>query len=232
MVTPLFRPTIDEALSRFLDDQEGQVTRTVHQQQGDIIHFFRQYLEQDGHESLPEPLRERWKDSARQERFARLFHTPQLLPAVPGFIADLEYQKAMLPPGTVTNAEKTLHLLARWLLARGLCSESDYLITVQCLPHLADQLDPAELFSSLLYDQSRDDPPLGKVLQQLKGYLEVTRVMRGNLHLLPIDRTDVQPSVKVSTEASGLARPGWWVDAQLVLTPHGWNFLDVGNVLP
>jgi hypothetical protein len=233
MAAPLFRPTIEEAFTRFMADQESHTTKTVREQWQDVLAYFRQYLEQEAPHGLPDSLKPRWEQAVRDgERFVRTFNTGQILPAVPGFIQDLMYQQSILPPGMITNTEKVLHRLGRWLLAQELASENDYLAAVQAMPHLADQLDPAEELSSRIFDLSRDDPPLGKVLDEIKGYVEIKKVHRGAISVMPIERNEIKPTVKVDPETSALARAGWWIDARLVQTPHGWQFVDVGNVLP
>jgi len=233
MATPLFRPTIEEAFQRFLTDQEAHVSRTMLEQFKDVLQYFQQYLQQEGHESLSELLKAHWQEvSSKGEGFLRTFHSPQILPAAPGFLQDLIYQQSILPPGMVTNAEKTLHRLGRWLLAQELGSENDYLTALQVMPHFSTQLDTSEELSSRIFDMSRDDPPMGKVLDEVKGYIEIKKVHRDGITVLPVLRNDVQPFIRLTREASALAQPGWWIDARLAQTPQGWQFIDVGNVLP
>lgn len=233
MATPLFRPTIEEAFGQFLTDQFPLVTRTMHDQYQDTLEYFHQFLEQDGGETLPEPLKAQWKEaSARGEKFLKTFHTPQILPAVPEFYKDLSYQQSLLPPGFLTTAEKTLRLLGRWLLAQELGTEKDYLEALAAFPHYAAMLEPAELLSSLLFDHAHDEPPMGKIFEEVKGYVEIKRVQKGALILLPVVENHLSPFVRVPNDASAIAVAGWWIDAHLVQSAQGWHFVEVGAILP
>ena len=233
MATPLFRPSLDEVFSSFLETQSGHVTRTVLSQFEEVISLFRQFLEQDGPPLLPEPLAPRWEDAKKAgQRFTQAIQAPHLLRFVPPFMQDLEYQKSLLPAGTQTNAEKVFHLLGRTLLLQELATERDYVLAVEAFPHYAPQLEPAELLSSLLFDHAQEDPPNGKVFETVKGWVEIARVQRGSLLLAPLIQQQLSPALKVPAEASALARTGWWIDAHLLQTSHGWSLADVGSVLP
>ncbi|MFM7199404.1 MAG: hypothetical protein ACKO6N_01320 [Myxococcota bacterium] len=233
MPTPLFRPTIEDAFIQFLDDQRTHSTQLQHTQYEDVLEHFRQFLEQEGHESLPEPLRARWTTAVNNgETFIQTFHTPQILPAVTGFFQDLTYQKSLLPPAVTNNAERVLHLLARWLLAQELCNERDYLEAMEGLPQYRTQLESAEQLGSVLFDFAREEPPGGKIFDEVKGYAEITKVHRGSLILRPLVQNHLSAYVRVPQDASALARTGWWIDLHMVQTSEGWLFVDVGSVLP
>lgn len=233
MSTPLFPPTIEQAFGQFLHDQEGHCTRLVYDQYHDVLEFFRQFFEQDGWEFLSPELQKKWKEaSAQGQTFLKTFHTPQIMPAVPAFMKDLAYQQSILPAGMLTNAEKCLHLLGRWLLAQEQTQERDYIAALEAFPHYAPQLEPADQLSSMLFDFARDQPPEGKVFESIKGFSEIKKVQKGALILLPLIENHLSPFVRVPPEASAIAKAGWWLDAHLIQTPNGWYFVDVGSVLP
>lgn len=61
----------------------------------------------------------------------------------------------------------------------------------------------------------------------VEDYFTIERVEPGALWL----SGDVGP-LKVSTEASSLARPGWSVYLVLARSGRGWNLLESGTVYP
>lgn len=233
MATPLFRPSIDEVLSEFLASQAGHTTRTVQAQHEAVFELFRHFLELEGPSLLPESLQARWEQAKRSgQRFVSTIQASQLMRFVPAFMQDLEQQKEILPAGTLTNAEKVLHILGRSLLFHELVSEREYVQAVEAFPHLANQLESAELLSSLLFDHAQEDPPDGKIFEEVRGWVEITRVQRGTLQLAPRVEQHLSPLLKVPPEASAIARTGWWIEVHLLQTSHGWRLADVGSVLP
>jgi len=232
MATPLFRPTIDTVFSDFLDHRRPKLSQRQQEAIEDVFQYFRQYLDQSGADTLPEKHRLEWEQVVDRPSFVEAFPSIYILPASPGFLADLIYQESVLPVGLVGNAQKTVRLLGRWLLAHELAPESDYVTLVESQPTLQEQLFEAEEMSSIIYDATREDPVFGKILDEVRGYHEIVRIRRGGLILAPLNRTDLQLLVRVPHRASSLARVGWWIDGRLVKAPRGWDFVDIGNALP
>ena len=233
MATPLFRPNIEQTLARFLETHRAQAAKTMLEQYSEVLEQFTRYLDQEGSEQLPEHLSARWTEAnANADRFCQAFNSSQILPNVPGFLQDLEYQQSVLPKGMLANARRIFHELGRWLVASSLGTETDYLEAIQALPCPAEELDDADAPSSMLFDLSRDDPPYGKGFDQMRGYVEIVQVRRQQLVVCPIRGPAGNATIHVPQDAAAIARAGWWIDAHLARTGNGWRFIEVVTILP
>lgn len=233
MATPLFRPGIADILIHFLEEMAEQMTKKQLDQFQEVTDLFNRYLDQEGSETLPSDQKKEWElASAKGQHFSQVFTMSHLLPNVPGFLQDLTFQQALLPPGTLPTAQDMMHRLGRWLLSRELAPEQDYRVAIQALPGFEAKLDRADELSSALFDVSREDPPLGRIFDEIRGYVEIVRVHRGVLTVVPLQGNAVHGVIHVDPSTSSLAEVGWWIDARLARTANGWQFVDVGSVLP
>ena len=237
VATPLFRPTIDKALNDFVAHERRVRSSKAAEHSAEVVLYLTQFLNVEGRDILGgearghHPATKAAADGSNAP-VVRAFSIAHLPAALPAFVDDLSYQEGVLPPRVLRDFESVLHRLARWLLFHEYVGEQAYFRAIEALPKAGAERDEADVFSSLLFDFSREQPPVGRIQDEVKDYVEIMRVRRGVIHVVPVHQPDKEPLVRVPMEASMMARAGWWIDCHLLQIGARWHILDVGSVFP
>jgi hypothetical protein len=233
MPTP---PTIDVVLDAFLSDQSERLSARTMRSYEDVVDLLRDSLNRYGPDSLDKRDLKAWKramDAGDDEAFCHLFGPEYILDHVGEFLGYFMVRKVMAGESLLRSAGTVTKKLATWLHEHGYAGEAERDRAVDRGSEAARNLPRAERLANLLYEQSLATPPLddrhGGPRDTAGGDLplEIERVEPGRLFFAG----GVGP-LRVSRQASDLARPGWEVSITLARLRGTWQVTEVGNVYP
>lgn len=226
-------PSIDDVLSQFLAAQEQRLAERTFANYRSVIDLLRHCLNGYGHQYLDDDERRRYEqgvDAGDEDAFVHLFGPEKIVEGLGEFLGYFMVRKVMAGEELLRAAGTVTKKLAKWMATNGYLDAAAAGGAIERGTSAARELPKAERLSRLLFDQARrgskdyldvaDD-------DIVEDYFTIERVEPGALWL----SGDVGP-LKVSTEASSLARPGWSVYLVLARSGRGWNLLESGTVYP
>jgi hypothetical protein len=227
--------TIDDALEAFLADQRERLSPRTMCNYEDVINLLRHCLNGYGPNSLDGPDHKRWEEAYEddEEAFCHLFEPEYILSEVDEFLGYFMVRKVMASQDLLRSAGTVTKKLARWLHEHGYAGEDARDMAVDRGTKASRDLPRAERLANLLYEQSlatatpdRADLRSGDIVGEDLP-LQIERVEPGKLFF-----TGVDGPLRVSRQASDLAKPGWDVTITLLRQRGTWKALEVGNVYP
>jgi hypothetical protein len=234
-VPPTPNTTIDDALEAFLADQRERLSPRTMRNYEDVISLLRHCLNGYGPNTLDDPDHKRWEEAYEddEEAFCHLFDPEYILSEVPEFLGYFMVRKVMASQDLLRAAGTVTKKLAGWLHEHGYAGEDARDLAVDRGTKASRDLPRAERLANLLNEQSlatatadraglRSGDVVGEDLP-----LRIERVEPGKLFF-----TGVDGPLRVSRQASDLAKPGWDVTITLLRQRGTWKVLEVGNVYP
>jgi hypothetical protein len=234
-VTPTPNTTIDDALEAFLADQRERLSPRTLRNYEDVINLLRHCLNGYGPNSLDDPDRKRWEEAYEddEEAFCHLFGPEYILSEVHEFLGYFMVRKVMVGQDLLRSAGTVTKKLAGWLHEHGYAGEDARDLAVDRGAKASRDLPRAERLANLLYGQRLPSTAGGQtglrpgdiIGEDLP--LQIERVEPGKLFF-----TGVDGPLRVSRQASDLAKPGWDVTITLLRQRGNWKVLEVGSVYP
>lgn len=227
------RPTIDQVLLEFLDDQQSRLSPRTWRRYADVVELLRACLNSYGYQSLPETDRARWEaafDTGDEEAFCRLFGPEQIVENYGEFLGYFMVRKVLAGQELLRAAGTVTRRLAQWLTERGYLDPAPAEVAAARAAEASRDLPRAEQLATLLHEHARGtrlDPTTLALGDYIEDCLEIERVQPGALWF-----ADGIGPVAVPAKASKLAQPGWSVTVVLGRSGERWQRLEVGNVYP
>lgn len=226
------RPTIDQAFTEFLAEQEKRLAPRTFRNYVGIIDLLGHCLNGYGHQSLDGVERSGWEAAFEQdeEAFTRMFGPDKIAENLGEFLGYFMIRKVMAGEELMRAAGTVTKKLAKWLGERGYLDTDAVEIAVERGGEAARDLPKAERLSGLLFDQSRKTTIHADALDDdayVDDYLMIERIEPGKLWF----EGGIGP-VKVPKAASDIAQVGWSVNIVLGRAGSTWHILEVGNVYP
>lgn len=226
-------PSIDDVLEEFLAAQEQRLAARTFANYRSVVDLLRHCLNGYGHQYLDDDERRRYEqrfDDGDEGAFVHLFGPEKIVEGLGEFLDYFMVRKVMAGEELLRAAGTVTKKLAKWMAANGYLDPAAAGEAIQRGTSAARDLPKAERLSRLLFDQAqREANAYHDVADDdiVEDYFTIERVEPGALWLTG----DVGP-VKVSTEASSLAKRGWSVSLVVARSPLGWKLLESGNVYP
>jgi hypothetical protein len=226
--------SIDQALDRFLADQQQRLSERTMRNYKDVVELLRDSLNGYAYMSLDERNHARFEqafDAGDEEAFCKLFCPELILDHVGEFLGYFMVRKVIAGQELLRAAGTVTKKLAAWLHEQGYVDDDAREIAAERGADAARDLPRAEKLAELLYEESVGTSPSGldDLPEQdvIEGTLEIERVQPGALFF----EGDAGP-VAVSKRASTLAQVGWSVTVVLARVDAAWRIVEVGNVYP
>jgi hypothetical protein len=227
--------TIDETLEAFLADQRERLSARTLRNYEDVVGLLRLCLNGYGPNALDEPDRQRWEEAYEddEEAFCHLFGPEYILSEVSEFLGYFMVRKVMAGQDLLRSAGTVTKKLAIWLHEHDYAGEDARDLAVDRGATASRDLPRAERLANLLYEQSLATAAANRAALSSRDIvgqdlpLQIERVEPGKLYFVGVDGP-----LRVSREASDLAKPGWDVTISLVRQRGTWKVLEVGNVYP
>jgi hypothetical protein len=226
-------PTIDEALTEFLDEWRASLTPTAFHRYVDIVDLLKSSLDGYAYASLDRFERRRWEKASRdgdEAAYTKLFGPDKIPDHLGEFLGYFMIRKVIGPQSLTAAAGRVTKELVLWLGARGWIGTDAVVDAVERSGDAARDLPRAERLGRLLYDlaqRTRIDANALADEDYVEDHLGIERVdpdalwFEGGIGPLP-----------VPAAAAKLARPGWSINIVLGRVRGKWHVLEVGNVYP
>ena len=220
-------------LSEFLAAQEQRLAARTFANYRSVVDLLRHCLNGYGHQYLDHDGRRRYEqafDDGDEDAFVHLFGPEKILEGLGEFLDYFMVRKVMAGEELLRAAGTVTKKLAKWMAANGYLDRAAAGEAVERGTTAAHDLPKVERLSRLLFDQAqREANDYREVADDdiVEDYFTIERVQPGALWLTG----DVGP-LKVSRDASSLAKPGWSVYLVVARSPLGWRLLESGTVYP
>ena len=152
------RPTIDQVLLEFLDDQQRRLAPRTWRRYADVVELLRACLNGYGYQSLPETDRARWEaafDTGDEEAFCRLFGPEQIVENYGEFLGYFMVRKVLAGQELLRAAGTVTRRLAQWLTERGYLDPAPAEVAAASAAEASRDLPRAEQLATLLHEQAR-----------------------------------------------------------------------------
>jgi hypothetical protein len=226
-------PSIEDVLSEFLAAQEQRLAARTFANYCSVVDLLRHCLNGYAHQYLDDDERRRYEqvlDSGDEDAFVHLFGPEKIVAGLGEFLDYFMVRKVMAGEELLRAAGTVTKKLAKWMAANGYLDPAAAGEAIERGTSAARDLPKAERLSRLLFDQAQREANDHRDVADddiVEDYFTIERVEPGALWLTG----DVGP-LKVSKEASSLAKPGWSVYLVVARSPLGWKLLESGNVYP
>ena len=150
------RPTIDQVLLEFLDDQQSRLSPRTWRRYADVVELLRACLNGYGYQSLPETDRARWEaafDTGDEEAFCRLFGPQQIVENYGEFLGYFMVRKVLAGQELLRAAGTVTRRLAQWLTERGYLAPAPAEVAAARASEASRDLPRAEQLATLLHEQ-------------------------------------------------------------------------------
>lgn len=226
--------TIDEALTRFLDEQQKRLAPRTFRNYEDVIGLLRDCLSGYGPNILPKADHDRWQrayDDGDEDAFCTQMSADYIVDMLDEFLGYFMVRKVMAGQELLRASGTVTKKLLRWLQDQGVISATTADDKAERAAEAGRDLPRAERLANALYELS-----LGTPIRTRDGAerwietglpLTITKVAPGELWF----SDDIGP-LPVPPEISQLARTGWDVTAVLAYGHNHWWLVEVGNVYP
>ncbi len=225
---------IDEALTRFLNEQRARLApRTFHTYE-EVIDLFRDCMNMYGPNILDERDEKRWReafDNGDEDAFTRLLDAGYIESMLGEFLGYFMIRKVMAGQGLLRAAGTVTKKLVTWLAEQGVIEREIAAAQAARAADAARDLPRADRLAEALHQLSlktphRDPDTTDRWVEE--GIpLPITKVEPGKLWF----DENIGP-LAVPSEISDLARIGWEVTVVLAFTRNRWWLVEVGNVYP
>src|SRR5512144_2785973 len=152
------RPTIDQVLLEFLDDQQSRLSPRTWRRYADVVELLRACLNSYGYQSLPETDRARWEaafDTGDEEAFCRLFGPEQIVENYGEFLGYFMVRKVLAGQELLRAAGTVTRRLAQWLTERGYLDPAPAEVAATGAAEASRDLPRAEQLATLLHEHAR-----------------------------------------------------------------------------
>jgi hypothetical protein len=226
--------TVDEALTRFLDEQEERLAPRTFRNYEDVIGLLRHCLSGYGPNLLSGADRDRWRrayDEGDEDAFCTLMSADYIVDMLDEFLGYFMVRKVIAGQELLRASGTVTKKLVRWLHDHGLADPAAADHHVEKAAAAARDLPSAERLANALYELSLGTPISGR--DSAQRWIEpdlplaISKVAPGELWF----EGDIGP-LPMPPETSQLAQKGWAVTATLAYARHRWWLIEVGNVYP
>lgn len=228
------QPTIDEALTRFLDEQQKRLAPRTFRNYEDVIGLLRDCLSGYGPNILSGDDHHRWQqayDGGDEDAFCTQLSAGYIVDMLDEFLGYFMVRKVMAGQELLRASGTVTKKLVRWLQDQGVVDPATADDEVGKAAQAARDLPNAERLANALYELSLSTPIRDQGAAE--HWIE---------HALPLTITEVAPGklwftgdigpLSVPPKISQLARTGWTVTAVLAYARERWWLVEVGNVYP
>lgn len=230
------RLTIDEALTRFLDDQRERLAPRTFRNYEDVVELLRHCMDGYGPNLLSGTDYDQWKqafDNDEEDAFCTHFGAEYIVDMIGEFLGYFMVRKVMAGQELLRASGTVTKKLVRWLENQDLITSAAADVTAERSAEAARDLPAAERLATALYELSLGTPIRDRASAQRwveeSLPLTISNVAPGELWFSGNAGQDIGP-VSVPSEISQLAQPGWAVTAVLAHARKRWWFVEVANV--
>jgi hypothetical protein len=226
--------TIDEALTRFLDEQRERLATRTFRNYDDVIDLFRDCMNGYGPNILSGEDLERWRnayEAGDEDAFCTQMSAEYIDSMLSEFLGYFMIRKVMAGQELLRASGTVTKKLVRWLAEQGVIDEETAESEAERAAEAARDLPKAERLADALYQLTLTapvrDPDAAERWVEDGIPLQITKVEPGKLWF----EGDIGP-LAVPREISQLAQPGWQVTVVLAFARNRWWLVEVGNVYP
>jgi hypothetical protein len=226
--------TIDEALTRFLDEQQERLAPRTFRNYEDVIGLLRDCLSGYGPNILPEADHDRWQrayDKGDEDAFCTLMSAEYIVDMLDEFLGYFMIRKVIAGQELLRASGTVTKKLVRWLHDQGMADAATADYQIEQAAAAARDLPNAERLANALHELSLATPIRDRNHAQrwIESDLPLTiiKVEPGELWF----EGDIGP-LPVSRQIDQLAREGWAVTVVLAYARNHWWLVEVGNVYP
>lgn len=226
--------TIDEALESFLAEQRKRLSAKTLGTYEDVVQLLRDCLNGYAYDSLTKAEQARWQtafDGGDEEAYCHLFGPDTIVEHLDGFLGWFMVRKVIASAELLRASGTVTKKLAAWLDEQGYVTAGQRDAAIERAAEASRDLPNADKLGSLLHNIMRDTPPfdVDDIPEEhwIDDLLAIERVEPGKLWF----ESDIGP-VRVSQEASALARVGWSVNIVLAQWRGHWRIVELGYVYP
>jgi hypothetical protein len=227
--------TIEQALDKFLEEQEARLRPRTYRGYDYAINLFVAYLDGYAYQYLDGKDAERYKKLRidYDRRFIDVFG-PEIIDTsmVSEFLGDFMVRKVMCGKDFMRTTSTVMRRLMKWMHERGYMGDEEREEAIGVVDALKDDLPKVVELAYLILEYA-DNAPWEDYSRTQEGYFTVTRVEPGRLWLKDNRGSGrkVGP-ISVSKEISSMCKVGWTISLELGKTKEGWRILQSGCVYP
>ncbi|MGH3621556.1 MAG: hypothetical protein ACRDQ5_07175 [Sciscionella sp.] len=226
--------TIDEALTRFLDEQRKRLSARTFRNYEDVIGLLRDCLSGYGPNMLSGADHDRWRqayDDGDEDAFCTQMSAACIVDLLDEFLGYFMVRKVIAGQELLRASGTVTKKLVRWLQDCGLVDPAAAENQAHKAASAARDLPNAERLANALYEISLATPIRDR--DGAQHWIE---------HDLPLTITKTEPGklwfegdigpLPVPRTIDQLAQTGWAVTAVLAYARQRWWLVEVGNVYP
>jgi hypothetical protein len=226
--------TIDEALTRFLDEQHERLASRTFRTYTDVIDLLRDCMNGYGPNLLSGTDHDRWQkayDAGDEDAFCTQLSAEYIDEMLSEFLDYFMIRKVMAGQELLRASGTVTKKLVHWLAAQGVIDQDTAESEAERAAEAARDLPRAERLANALHELTLATP--ARTPDSTERWVEdgvpmrITKVEPGKLWF-----EDGIGPLSVPREVSQLARTGWQVTAVLAYTQNRWWLVEVGNVYP
>lgn len=224
--------TIDDALARFLREQQARLSPRTFANYASIVDLLRDSLNGYGYQWLGEADLTRWQhavNSGSEDAFTQLFGPDKIADNLGEFLGYFMVHKVIAGQELLRAAGTVTKKLMRWLAAEGLIDQADAADAAERAGDAARELPRAQRLADQLFELTRAAPDVDPDTIADGDWVEdqviIERVERGKLWF-----DGGRGPLRVPVTASDLAEPGWMVWVVMARIQNKWQLLQNGNV--
>jgi hypothetical protein len=226
--------TIDEALSRFLDEQRERLAPRTFRNYDDVIGLLRDCMNGYGPNLLSGADHDRWQrayDDGDEDAFCTQMDASYIDSMLDEFLGYFMIRKVMAGQELLRASGTVTKKLVGWLAEHGVIDQAAAASGSERATEAARDLPKAERLADALYQLTLNCPvrsPETAARWIDDGIpMQITKVEPGKLWF----QGDIGP-LAVPRKASELAQSGWRVTVVLAFAQNRWWLVEVGNVYP
>jgi len=226
--------TIDEALTRFLDEQQERLAPRTFCNYEDVIGLLRHCLSGYGPNILPKADHDRWRrayDDGDEDAFCTQMSADYIVDMLDEFLGYFMVRKVIAGQELLRASGTVTKKLVRWLQDHTVVDKVAADHQVEKAATAARDLPNAERLANALYQLGLNSPIRDR--HGAERWIE---------HDLPLTITKVAPGelwfegeigpLPVPHKIDELAQEGWAVTAVFAYARSRWWLVEVGNVYP
>lgn len=226
--------TIDEALSRFLDEQRERLVPRTFRNYADVIGLLRDCMNGYGPDLLSGAEHDRWQrayDAGDEDAFCTQVDASYIDSMLEEFLGYFMIRKVMAGQELLKASGTVTKKLVGWLVEHGVIDQAAAASGTARATDAARDLPKAERLADALYQLTLACPVQSPETAQrwIDGDIPmpITKVEPGKVWF----EGDIGP-LAVPHEVSELAQAGWQVTVVLAFARNRWWLVEVGNVHP
>jgi len=225
--------TIDEALTRFLDEQQERLAPRAFRNYEDVVDLLRHCVNGYGPSILPKADYDRWRrayGAGDEDAFCTQMTADYIVDMLDEFLGCFMVRKVIAGQELLRASGTVAKKLVRWLQDQDVVDSAATDHHIQKAATAGRDLPKAERLASALYELSLATPlrDRGDAERWIEHDLPLT-IHQGRIRRAVVRRHRPPP---VPRKIGQLAQTGWMVTAVLAYARERWWLVEVGNVYP